>query len=230
MSDENRQSYAEQLAYSRLTGTLFAPANLPGFNWTPQAFVETLSEEKLAAFPPGWEATLEDYVNQVVEEQFGGERELLNNATASERAAVWYQFFDQINVEAPPRQTCIVVTLSDLGEANLKKVVGRGIGKEPRGKLVALAEESGVVAPPKPSMAPWATEAKLEGKVIRMGGPPVDNASIDEEGQITLGRLVGLSVILGVSLSYLSFRSFNVTLMVFFVGGCLLYTSPSPRD
>ena len=52
-----------------------------------------------------------------------------------------------------------------------------------------------------------------------MGGPPVDNASIDEEGQITLGRLVGLSVILGVSLSYLSFRSFNVTLMVFFVGG-----------
>ena len=37
--------------------------------------------------------------------------------------------------------------------------------------------------------------------------------------QITLGRLVGLSVILGVSLSYLSFRSFNVTLMVFFVGG-----------
>ena len=219
MSDENRQAYAEQLAYSRLTGTLFAPANLPGFNWTPQAFVEALSEEKLAAFPPGWEATLEDYVNQVVEEQFGGERELLNNATASERAAVWYQFFDQINVEAPPRQTCIVVTLSDLGEANLKKVVGRGIGKEPRGKLVALAEESGVVAPPKPSMAPWATEAKLEGKVIRMGGPPVDNASIDEEGQITLGRLVGLSVILGVSLSYLSFRSFNVTLMVFFVGG-----------
>ena len=85
MSDENRQAYAEQLAYSRLTGTLFAPANLPGFNWTPQAFVEALSEEKLAAFPPGWEATLEDYVNQVVEEQFGGERELLNNATASER-------------------------------------------------------------------------------------------------------------------------------------------------
>ena len=219
MSDENREQYAEQLAYSRLTGTLFAPVTLPGFDWTPPAFVEVLSAEKLAEFPPGWEAKLDAFVTRIVEEQFAGEREALNQVTASQRASLWYAFFEELEVEAPPRQTCIVVTLSDIGEANLKKVVGRGIGQEPRGKLVALAEESGVIAPPKPSMAPWATEAKLEGKVIRMGGPPVDNASIDEEGQITLGRLVGLSVILGVALSYLSFRSFSVTLMVFFVGG-----------
>ena len=51
-----------------------------------------------------------------------------------------------------------------------------------------------------------------------MGGPPVDNASIDEEGQITLGRLVGLIRDSG-RFTILSFRSFNVTLMVFFVGG-----------
>ena len=219
MSEEDRKQYAVELAYQRLTGTLFAPVNLPGFNWTPPAFVEALSDEKIAELPAGWEATLEAFVNQAVEEQFGGDREALNSATASRRATLWYGFFEELGIEAPPRQTCIVVTLSDLGEANLKRVVGRGIGKEPRGKLVMLAEESGVTAPPKPSMAPWATEAKLEGKVIRMGGPPVDNTSIDEEGQITLGRLVGLSVILGVTLAYLSFRSVSVTLMVFFVGG-----------
>ena len=219
MSDENRHKYAQQLAYSRLTGTLFAPVNLPGFDWTPPAFVEALSAEKLAELPAGWEAALEQFVEQAVTERFAGDRQALNQATATERAALWYEFFEVLDVTAPARQTCIVVTLSDIGEAHLKKVVGRGIGQEPRGKLVALAEESGVVAPPKPSMAPWATEARLEGKVIRMGGPPVDNASIDEEGQITLGRLVGLSIILGVSLSYLSFRSINVTLMVFFVGG-----------
>ncbi|MBA63146.1 MAG: hypothetical protein CMJ76_12375 [Planctomycetaceae bacterium] len=219
MSDENRQTYAEQLAYSRLTGTLFAPVNQAGFEWTPTAFVELLNEDKIAEFPEGWETKLDEFVKKILEEQFGGDRQALKAATSSQRASLWYTFFQELGVQAPSRQTCIIVTLSDIGEANLKKVVGRGIGREPRGKLVVLAEESGVTAPPKPSMAPWARETKLEGKVIRMGGPPVDNASIDEEGQITLGRLVGLSVILGVCLSYLSFRSLNVTLMVFFVGG-----------
>ena len=52
-----------------------------------------------------------------------------------------------------------------------------------------------------------------------MGGPPVDNVAIDEEGSITLVRLVSFSIALGLGLSFLCFRSISATIMVFFVGG-----------
>jgi predicted RND superfamily exporter protein len=52
-----------------------------------------------------------------------------------------------------------------------------------------------------------------------MGGPPVDNVAIDEEGSITLVRLIGLSAALGIVLSLICFRSITATIMIFFVGG-----------
>jgi uncharacterized protein len=219
LSEADRTKMAEWIAFQRLTGTLFAPANPTGFTWTEKALVDFLSKEVIAEFPKDWVVKLSEFRSKVVEEQYAGDESLLIAATPGERAAVWYQWFDEIGVTPPARQTCIIATLSDLGEANLKRILGRGIQGQPRGTLVALAAESDVIPPPRPSMAPWAQEVKLTGKVLRLGGPPVDNAAIDEEGQITLGRLVGISLLLGVGLSYLTFRSMKVTFMVFFVGG-----------
>ena len=54
---------------------------------------------------------------------------------------------------------------------------------------------------------------------LRMGGPTVDNMAIDEEGSVTLVRLVGYSVLVGIVLSYLCFRSIKITIMIFIVGG-----------
>ncbi|MEQ8847359.1 MMPL family transporter [Botrimarina sp.] len=54
---------------------------------------------------------------------------------------------------------------------------------------------------------------------IHMGGPPVDNITIDIEGERTLIRLAGLSGIVGLSLSYLAFRSMKITAMVFWTAG-----------
>jgi len=50
---------------------------------------------------------------------------------------------------------------------------------------------------------------------IRMGGPPVDNAAIDYEGERTLMRLAGLSAIVGLGISWLCFRSIRLTAMIF---------------
>jgi predicted RND superfamily exporter protein len=219
LSEADRAKVAELIALNRLTGTLFAPANPTGFTWNEKALRGFISKEKIAEFPENWVVKLSDFRSKVVAEQYAGDESLLIAATPSERAALWYQWFDEIEVTPPARQTCIIVTLSDLGEANLKRILGRGIQTDPRGTLVALAAESGVIPPPRPSMAPWAQEVKLAGKVLRLGGPPVDTAAIDEEGQVTLGRLVGISLLLGVVLSYLTFRSMKVTFMVFFVGG-----------
>jgi predicted RND superfamily exporter protein len=60
-----------------------------------------------------------------------------------------------------------------------------------------------------------------------MGGPPVDNVAIDEEGSRTLMRLVTYSAIVGLGLAYLCFRSFKVTFFIFFVGGVAAVTSLS---
>ena len=114
--------------------------------------------------------------------------------------------------------TGIMVTLSEAGLEDTRNVLGRGILGKPRGKLVDLAVESGILPPPIPPLTPWGKDPPLADSVLRAGGPLVDNVAIDEEGQITLVRLVGLSIGLGIVLSYLCFRSFQVTTAVFLVG------------
>ncbi len=122
------------------------------------------------------------------------------------------------------KQTCIFVTLTDRGRDNLHRIVGRGVLGRPRGILLELAEESGLHAPPVPSLLPppfntWAdNKVAVNGPVMRMGGPVVDNVAIDEEGQITLVRLVGLSCGVGLLISWFSFGSLSVVFMLAFVG------------
>jgi predicted RND superfamily exporter protein len=106
-----------------------------------------------------------------------------------------------------PRQTCIVLTLSDAAKQNLHLVVGRGLLGKPRGLLYELAEECNIA--PK----------DRSGEGLWLGGPPVDNVAIDEEGTITLVRLVGLCAVVGIGLSLICFRSITATIMVFFIGG-----------
>lgn len=99
-------------------------------------------------------------------------------------------------------QTAIVVTLSEAAKHNLHLVLGRGHIGKPRGRLYEIASESNI------------SEDEL-----RLGGPPVDNVAIDEEGSVTLFRLIGMTMALGLCLSLACFRSISATIMVFFVGG-----------
>lgn len=130
------------------------------------------------------------------------------------------------------QQTCIIVTLTDAAKEDPRALVGRGmLGKE-RGALLDIAHASGVQVPrPPPALPPFlaslfaSNETPSEAPMLRLGGPPVDNAAIDEEGQITLVRLLGLSLAVGLGLSWLCFRSINITIMVFLVGGISAVTS-----
>lgn len=99
------------------------------------------------------------------------------------------------------QQTCMIITLSDVAKRDLKRALGRELMGKPPGRLLQIASESG-----------------LNYDDLRLGGPPVDNVAIDEEGSITLVRLIGWSLALGASLAYLTFRSFKITIMIFFVG------------
>ena len=80
------------------------------------------------------------------------------------------------------RQTCLVLTLADTARANLHGAIDLI-------KQVA-AEECGVPE-----------------KAIHMGGPPVDNVSIDKAGQTSVTVLFALSLVVGFFVSWWSLKS-----------------------
>jgi predicted RND superfamily exporter protein len=100
------------------------------------------------------------------------------------------------------KQTAIILTLSEPGKRDLRRVIGRPLLGRPRGRLLELAAECGI-----------------ESEDLKLGGPPVDNVAIDEEGQITLARLIGLSALVGIVISQICFRTIHATIKIFFVGG-----------
>lgn len=100
------------------------------------------------------------------------------------------------------KQTALVVTVTEAGRKDFHSVLSRGMLGRERGLLYKIASECG-----------------LDDDELRLGGPPVDNVAIDEEGSITLLRLVSLCGVLGLGLSYLSFRSWTATCILFFTGG-----------
>ena len=218
-SDDERVKIARRRALDRLKGTLFGPEPCEMFRWTAEDLPRVLLAEKQQELPSGWQQQVDTFIAALVAEQYGGERARLEAASLLDKEDHWNAMFAQLGVSPPGLQTCIMVTLSHQGTVDLRRVIGRGLLGKPLGKLVDMAAESGVRPPNKPPMMPLAKHELATGKVLRMGGPPVDNVAIDEEGQITLVRLIGFSVVLGIGLGYLCFRRVSVTLMIFLVGG-----------
>ncbi len=104
------------------------------------------------------------------------------------------------------KQTCLVVTLHSQALRELKQVLGTGQRRifrdnVPPGVLRRLIAQAGIPAAD-----------------VHLGGPPVDNSAIDEEGERTLVRLAGLSGLLGLGLAWWSLRSIPLTIIVFSCG------------
>ena len=219
-----RSEVARELAIERLTGTLFAPAVPDDFDWTPTAVLDHLPEKTRAQLPEDFDNRVRSAVT-LVEERLGKSSRSLKRLTTEERASVWAEVCAAAGIPVPPRQTCVLVTLTPLGKEHLARAIGRGVVGAPRGRFLTLADESGIAAAPRPSMAPPPFDhpenqlADASGRaMLRMGGPPVDNVAIDEEGTVTLVRLVGYSGLVGMALAFLCFRSVKLTIMIFLVG------------
>jgi predicted RND superfamily exporter protein len=104
------------------------------------------------------------------------------------------------------KQTALVVTLTEEALADFRKAIGRGNEKwralhHPQGALFDAIDEIGI-----------------DKESVHVGGPPVDNVAIDEEGEKTLIRLMGLSTLLGLFLAWRSLKSIKLTIMVFCCG------------
>lgn len=224
LANRTEPKAGERDAIARLTGTMFGPPVPRDFTWRSEDAAELIPPETQAQLPEDWQSIWEIVVRTELEENYEGSLEAFRAADPVVQADVWYEFFDAVGVEEPPRQTCVVLTLTEPARRNLGRVVGRGMLGTTQGRVFQLAEECGISAPPKPTTLPppfsWLAAAPAPANpTLRVGGPPVDNVAIDEEGTITLVRLIGYSLILGFVLSWILLRSMRLMIMVFFVGG-----------
>jgi hypothetical protein len=104
------------------------------------------------------------------------------------------------------RQTCVVVTLTNTAVKEMRNVLGRGYST-----FLRPQPKPGVLLRILPACG-------IDPATVHLGGPPVDNVAIDEEGERTLIRLASLSALLGLVLAWVSLRSFKLTIIVFTAG------------
>lgn len=201
-------------AHKRLTGALFGPTPSDKFSWTFESLLQQIDDKnRLAQLQsnPAMRERFDDFIRRELETNYDNKFTALLNTTKSEKLDAWYRMWDELEMEPPARQTCLIVTLNEPIISELARAVGRPILGKPRGRILELATG----------------ECGIDASNLHIGGPPADNVAIDEEGTSTLLRLVSLSMIIGIGLSYLSFRSFRVTIMLFFVGGVAAISSLS---
>lgn len=98
--------------------------------------------------------------------------------------------------EAGARVTCLIATLSEQARAANKNM------RHAIEQLQLIADD----------------QCSIKPETLHMGGPPVDNVTIDIEGERTLLLLAGWAGAVGLILSYWCLRSWSLTLIVFAVG------------
>jgi len=136
-------------------------------------------------------------------------RETLKRLTSSSAAIPYHLAVNRLKgilIGPDGKQTCVLATLSRGMERRFREAVGRGAAgplgfrKRPPTPLYVALQQAGIPV-----------------DEVRLGGPPIDNVSIDEEGERTLGLLAALSGAFGIGLAWRSLRSFRMTMVVF---GC----------
>lgn len=200
-------------AHKRLTGALFGPTPPRSFNWTFDSLLQHVepAQQAILTADPAYRSAFGAFVERELEEKYDGEMDRLVHAHHADQLEAWYRAWYQLELSPPPRQTCMIVTLNEPIIDELARAMGRSLMGKPRGRLLELA----------------VGKCGISSDNVHMGGPPVDNVAIDEEGTNTLVRLAGLSLLIGMSLAYLSFGSIRVAIMLFFVGGVAAIASLS---
>lgn len=136
-------------------------------------------------------------------------REMLNQLTNPPVNLDYQQAINRLTgslIGNDGRQTCLIVSLSSDAGKKLKAVLGRGQKRIFRPNI------------PPGILRRAIAECGVSEEILHIGGPPVDNVAIDEEGEKTLVRLAGAAAMIGLFLAWLSLRSILLTMVVFFCG------------
>ncbi len=212
-SEDSQSAFEAKVeAHRRLTGSLFGPTPATSFRWTYASLLQHVDKDKRSILElDDMRVRFDAVIKHITDTMFEGDFSKLQSAGPDARLTAWYEMWDRLSIEAPPRQTCLIVTLNEPVLEELSRAIGRPLFGKPRGRILELATG----------------ECGISTANVHMGGPPCDNVAIDEEGTNTLMRLVSLSAIVGILLAYLSFRSIRITCMLFFVAGVSAISSLS---
>ncbi len=207
-NEENEKSAfdAKIEAHQRLTGALFGATPAKEFTWSFASLLKHVDEDRWKILQSNtiYRERFNAFVSEIVEKEYDGSRSKMAAASQKERLRLWYRLWYQLELDPPPRQTCLVVTLNDPIITELDRAVGRPVpGKPRRGRILELA----------------ISKCGISEENIHIGGPPADNVAIDEEGTSTLVKLIKYSALIGILIAWACFRSVRVTAMLFFVGG-----------
>jgi predicted RND superfamily exporter protein len=137
-------------------------------------------------------------------------RRVLNELTAPPTELKYKDALERLKgslVGPDGEQTCLIATLDDKSNRKLREVLGRPVTRK-------LYLRKRVTTPLFMALR----EAGITTEEVRLGGPPIDNVAIDEEGERTLLKLALLSGAFGLGLTWWSLRSLRMTLVVFTCG------------
>jgi hypothetical protein len=140
-------------------------------------------------------------------------RRLLNQMTSPPMSLPYDEALDRLKgilLGPDGRQTCVVISLSDAALGNFRAVLARGLSP-----LIGVQRAEGV-------LFDVLRACDIDMETLHLGGPPVDNVAIDEEGERSLARLALLAGVVSLGLAWWSLRSIKLTLIVF---GCGLISA-----
>jgi hypothetical protein len=131
--------------------------------------------------------------------------ELLNRLLAQDRVSREWALgqLKESVIGRDGKQTCLLVTISPKEINDWDKTHPAGLSARSSifhaavGRIYAAAERLGI-----------------SRDDLHLGGPPVDNVSIDIEGERSLAVLVGVCAVLGLTLSWWTLRSWKFTAIV----------------
>jgi predicted RND superfamily exporter protein len=120
-------------------------------------------------------------------------KQLMNGKPRGMSYAEAHERLNGLFIGPDKKTTCMVITLSDYGAEHLRDVVN--VIRDRAKEVASLSKED-----------------------LKMGGPPVDNVALDEEGESALIRLAAFSVLVGLIVSWWCLRSMPLVMMVFITG------------
>lgn len=216
-AEANDQKVAEQTRQEivdRLRGTFFGPEPYNQFNWQAADLprvINTLSQKQL---PSDWLPRAETFLNELIQKEFDGERAELMAADPLVKRQHWDAMFASLGMPSPGVPTGIVVSLSPVGVTRRSEVLGRGILGDAPGKLIAMAQESGLRIAAAPGIWPTFGPASAAERTLKMSGPMAETVAFEEEALVSLVQLAIAMTIVGLLISYLLYRRLVVSVMI----------------